>query len=120
MYNALGNLGFPTFVQDESPISKLKGISYLLYLVILPVNPQLASIFFASAVLVSFLQRNNIVGGPEAPDNGVTLVQSILEEEVMNIFLSALLYLSGSVMRLMIHSCLVTWSIIHVATLADQ
>ena len=78
-----------------------------------------AQVVFAFAVLTSFLQRNRMIG-ENSPDNAVTMVQSILEEEVMNIFLSALIYLSGSVMKVLIHSCLVIWAIIHVASLADQ
>jgi hypothetical protein len=118
LFNGLGNLGFPQFVKDDNSISQFKGILYLFYLLVLPMNQQVSLLIFATAVLVSFLQRNRMIGDEKT--NGITYIQTILEEEVMNIFLSILTYLSGSTMKLLIHACLIPWSIIHVASHADQ
>ena len=62
LYNALGNLGFPTFVKDDSSISQFKGILYLFYLLMVPLNLFFAQVVFAFAVLTSFLQRNRMIG----------------------------------------------------------
>ena len=47
LFNALGTLGFPTFVVKDGPIPKFKVMFYLLYLMFLPISLPIAQLFIA-------------------------------------------------------------------------
>lgn len=73
---------------------------------------------FLIAATMSFLERNQFIGnGPQV--NGVGLLQSFIEEECMNIFFMVFLIPAGVIMRVIIHSALAIWAILHVAMLAE-
>lgn len=65
LYNSLGELGFPAFLNASSKITNTKRTMYLLYVLLAPMNVPYAWSLFFIASFMSLLERNQVIGnGP--------------------------------------------------------
>ena len=117
LYNALGELGFPTLLDDSGTVTTIKRLMYLLFLILKPMNIPWSGCLFFLGALLSLLQRNGYIG--DKPNLGVGFLQSFIEEECMNIFLMVFLLPAGAFMRFVIWSSLSIWALLHVVMLAE-
>lgn len=52
LYNALGELGFPTLLEDQSNVMSMKRTMYLMFVLLKPMNiPWSGGLFFLGAVI---------------------------------------------------------------------
>ena len=118
LYNSLGELGFPAFLNASSKITNTKRTMYLLYVLLAPMNVPYAWSLFFIASFMSLLERNQVIGnGPQV--NNVGFLQSFVEEECMNMFLMIFMIPAGTFMRSIIQFILMVWAFVHVSMLAE-
>ena len=94
-----------------------KRFFYLLYLVLKPMGISYSSSLFFVAALISFLEKNQILSDGTSMPGSLNIVHSLLEEEILNIFLMVFLVPSGDLFKFMIHLSLYIWAVLHTAEL---
>mmetsp|Transcript_26791 Transcript_26791/g.40871 ORF Transcript_26791/g.40871 Transcript_26791/m.40871 type:complete len:171 (+) Transcript_26791:416-928(+) len=91
-----------------------------MYLVLKPMNIAYSSSLFFLAALISFLERNGILSSGSNKSQSPNMVHSLLEEEMLNIFLMVFIIPSGSLFKFFIHLSLSLWALMHVCEMGHQ
>jgi len=92
----------------------IKRTLYVLYLLSKPLGVPYSWVFFLLAALCNLLQRFGFIGDDNAAKSQA-IMHSLLDEDVLNLFLMVFLVCSGNIMQSAIHVCLFIWALMHAS-----